>query len=95
MHIGDEPFAVLLGDSITRGPTPCTKQLIDVYNTYNASAISVEEIPSIRWRGTKSQLEKTEENVYKISELVEKPPRDKAPFKPCNNGQICSNPGYF
>ena len=31
-HIGGEPFAVLLGDSITKGPTPCTKQLIDVHN---------------------------------------------------------------
>ena len=40
---------------------------------------SLEEVPSIRWRGTKSQLEKTEENVYKINELVEKPPREKAP----------------
>jgi len=53
-----EPFAVLLGDSITRGSTPCTKQLIDVYNTYNASAISVEEIPSIRWRGMESSMER-------------------------------------
>ena len=35
--------------------------------------------PSIRWRGTKSQLENSEENVYKINELVEKPPREKAP----------------
>ena len=34
---------------------------------------------SIRLRGAKSQLEKTEENVYTINELVEKPPRDKAP----------------
>ena len=35
--------------------------------------------PSIRWRGTKSQLDKTEENVYKINELVEKHPMEKAP----------------
>ena len=44
-HIGGEPFAVLLGDSITKGPTPCTKQLIDVHNKYDASAISLEEVP--------------------------------------------------
>ena len=44
-HIGGEAFAVLLGDSITEGPVPCTKQLIDVYSKYNSSAISLEEVP--------------------------------------------------
>ena len=44
-HVAGEPFAVLLGDTITKGPTPCTKQLIDVYNKYHASAISLEEVP--------------------------------------------------
>ena len=44
-HIGGEAFAVLLGDSITKGPVPCTKQLIDVYSKYNSSAISLEEVP--------------------------------------------------
>ena len=44
-HICDEPFAVLLGDSISKGSTPCTKQLIDVYEKYCASAISLEEVP--------------------------------------------------
>ncbi|MBQ2353605.1 MAG: NTP transferase domain-containing protein, partial [Methanobrevibacter sp.] len=44
-HIGGEPFAVLLGDSITKAKTPCTKQLIDVYNKYDASAISIEKVP--------------------------------------------------
>ena len=38
-HLESEPFTVLFGDSITRGSTPCTIQLIDVYNKYNASAI--------------------------------------------------------
>lgn len=44
-HIGGEAFAVLLGDSITKGPVPCTKQLIDVYSKYKSSAISLEEVP--------------------------------------------------
>ena len=45
-HIGDEPFAVLLGDSITKGPQPCTKQLIEVHNKYKKSAISLEAVPN-------------------------------------------------
>ena len=44
-HVGDEPFAVMLGDTITKGNTPCTKQLIDIYNKYESSAISLEKVP--------------------------------------------------
>ena len=44
-HIDDEPFAVLLGYTLTKGPLPCTKQLIDVYSKYKSSAISLEEVP--------------------------------------------------
>lgn len=73
-----EPFKVLLGDSITRGPTPCTKQLIDIYNKYCASSISVEEVPLDKMeRYGIINGEKAEDNIYKINELVEKPPRMK------------------
>ena len=44
-HIGDEPFAVLLGDTITYSNTPCIKQLMDVYEKYNSSTIAIEELP--------------------------------------------------
>lgn len=79
-HIGDEPFAVMLGDTITKGATPNTKQLIDVYEKYNASAISVEEVPD-------SKIERygiidgdnIEDGVYKINKLVEKPALEEAP----------------
>ena len=50
-HIGGEAFTVLLGDSITKGPVPCTKQLIDVYSKYNSSAISLEEVPPEKGEG--------------------------------------------
>lgn len=56
---------------------------------------SLEEVPSIRWRGTKSQLEKTEENVYKINELVEKLPRDKAPSNLAIMGRYVLTPDIF
>ena len=79
-HLEGEPFIVLLGDSITRGPTPCTIQLIDVYNKYNASAISVEEVPmeKVEKYGIINGSE-VEKDIYKISELVEKPPAEEAP----------------
>lgn len=79
-HIGDEPFAVMLGDTITKGQVPCTKQLIDVYNKYGASAIAVEEVP---WEKVERygiiKGEEIEQNVYKIDKLVEKPLKDHAP----------------
>ena len=51
--------------------------------------------PSIRWRGAKSQLEKTEENVYKINELVEKPPREKAQSNLAIMGRYVLTPDIF
>ncbi|MDR0912162.1 MAG: UTP--glucose-1-phosphate uridylyltransferase GalU [Methanobrevibacter sp.] len=79
-HIGDEPFAVLLGDTITKGDIPCTKSLINIYNKYNASAIAVEAVPSekVERYGIISGNE-IEKNVYKIDRLVEKPLVDEAP----------------
>lgn len=78
--IGDEPFAVMLGDTITKGATPCTKQLIDVYNKYDASSIAVEEVPmeKVERYGIINGNE-VEKGVYKINQLVEKPLRDHAP----------------
>lgn len=42
--IGDEPFAVLLGDDIVQGDTPCLKQLIDQYEETHASVIGVQTV---------------------------------------------------
>ena len=95
-HIGGEPFAVLLGDSITKGPTPCTKQLIDVYNKYNASAISLEEVPpeKVERYGIIKGSE-AEKDIYKIKELVEKPPMDKAPSNLAIMGRYVLTPDIF
>ena len=66
-HIGDEPFAVLLGDTITYSDTPCTKQLIDVHEKYGKSAISLEEVPQekVSRYGIIDGI-KVEDNVYNI-----------------------------
>ena len=79
-HVGDEPFAVLLGDSITKGPQPCTKQLIDVHNKYEKSAISLEAVPTekVERYGIIKGSE-VESNVYDIDKLVEKPKLSEAP----------------
>ena len=79
-HIGNEPFAVLLGDTFTYSDVPCTKQLMNVHDKYGGSVIAIEELPEYKIErygivdGT--QLE---ENTYKVNNLVEKPKLEDAP----------------
>ncbi|KZX12009.1 UTP--glucose-1-phosphate uridylyltransferase GalU [Methanobrevibacter curvatus] len=79
-HIGSEPFAVMLGDTITKGSVPCTKELINVHKKYNSSAIAVESVPhdKIERYGVIKGVE-VEPSVYNIEELVEKPAANEAP----------------
>lgn len=95
-HIGSEPLAVLLGDSITKGSTPCTKQLIDVYEKYDSSAISFEEVPidKVERYAIISGVE-VEKDIYRINELVEKPAKDKAPSNLAIMGRYVLTPDIF
>lgn len=95
-HIGGEAFAVLLGDSITKGPIPCTKQLIDVYKKYGASAISLEEVPieKVERYGIIKGTE-IEKDIYKIQKLVEKPLAHQAPSNLAIMGRYVLTPDIF
>jgi len=79
-HINNEPFAVLLGDDIVFSKTPCTKQLMDLYSKYRTSIIAVEEVSRemIPSYGI-VDCARLEDSVYKVNDLVEKPPAEKAP----------------
>jgi UTP--glucose-1-phosphate uridylyltransferase len=79
-HVGNEPFAVLLGDTITNGPTPVTKQLIDVYDRYNESVVALEEVDWSRVsRYGVIDGSPVDDGVMLVKNLVEKPSRDEAP----------------
>ena len=95
-HIGGESFAVLLGDSITKGKVPCTKQLIDVYNKYGASAISLEEVPKekVERYGIIKGVE-VEKDIYNIEKLVEKPLVHQAPSNLAIMGRYVLTPDIF
>ncbi len=95
-HVGDEPFAVMLGDTITKGETPCTKQLIDIYNKYNASSIALEEVPleKVERYGIIKGNE-IEKDVYKIDKLVEKPSINDAPSNLAIMGRYVLTPDIF
>ncbi|MEE1155987.1 MAG: UTP--glucose-1-phosphate uridylyltransferase GalU [Methanobrevibacter sp.] len=79
-HVGGDAFAVLLGDSITKGPKPCTKQLMEVYEKYDSSVISLEAVAQdkIERYGIIDGTQ-VEPNIYQINQLVEKPPANEAP----------------
>ncbi|MDO5859808.1 UTP--glucose-1-phosphate uridylyltransferase GalU [Methanobrevibacter sp.] len=73
-HIGDEPFAVLLGDTIAKSKTPCTRQLMEIFNKYQKSVISLKTIPNTRQnKYGVVKASPVEDNIYKITQLVEKP----------------------
>ena len=95
-HIGDEPFAVLLGDSITTSETPLTKQLIDVFNQYKKSTIAIRQVtPDRVTRHGIVSGSAINDNVYKIDNLVEKPNVDEAPSDLAIVGRYILTPDIF
>ena len=71
-HIGDEPFAVLLGHSVTRCRTPCTQQLMKAHEKCGSSVIALKKSPRGIAKYRTVEAEKTEENTYKISRIEER-----------------------
>jgi len=82
-HIGDEAFAVLLGDDIVFADVPCTKQLIDQCEKHRGSIIAVEHVLPDRIESygvvKVSGVETEDEHLHRVEDLIEKPKRKEAP----------------
>ena len=80
-HVGNEPFAILLGDTLVQGEGgPITKQLIDVYNQHGGSVVALEEVkPERVSRYGIIDGENVTNNVYKAKDWIEKPGIEEAP----------------
>ena len=95
-HVDGDAFAVLLGDTITRSNTPCTKQLLDIYGKYESSTIAIEKVPDEkveRYGIIKgNQLSDT---LYEIEDLVEKPKLQDAPSNLAITGRYILTPEIF
>ncbi|MCL2227755.1 MAG: UTP--glucose-1-phosphate uridylyltransferase GalU [Oscillospiraceae bacterium] len=77
--VGDEPFAVLLGDDIMMGEVPVTKQLIDAAVKYEAAAIGVQRVAAEAISKYSSvQISELESKIYKVSDMNEKPAPEHA-----------------
>ena len=95
--VGDEPFAVVLGDDVVyNADKPALRQMLDVYDRFGKSVIGVQQVP--RQETDKyGIISKTdvEGNIYKITDMVEKPPVDEAPSNLAVLGRYIITPEIF
>jgi UTP--glucose-1-phosphate uridylyltransferase len=94
--IGNEPFAVLLGDDIVQAEKPCLKQLIDQYERYQASVLGVQKVPieEVSRYGIVNGNE-IGERFFSVNSLVEKPKMEEAPSNLAIMGRYILNPRIF
>jgi UTP--glucose-1-phosphate uridylyltransferase len=97
--VGDEPFAVMLGDDIIDSPVPCMKQMIDVFERHGGPVIAVHQVPraEISAYGVMdgTAVEGDNGRVYKIRDLVEKPKMAEAPSDLAIIGRYILTPDIF
>jgi UTP--glucose-1-phosphate uridylyltransferase len=94
--VGNEPFAVLLGDDIIDAEVPALKQMIQVYQRYPSTILAIQRVP-------KSQTQhygiidgkKIEDGVYLVNDMVEKPMPDEAPSNLAIIGRYILVPEIF
>ncbi len=94
--IGNEPFAVLLGDDIVYSEKPCLKQMIEIYDEYKTTILGVQEVPNedVNKYGI-VDCKLIEDRVYKVKGLVEKPSLTDAPSNIAILGRYIINPAIF
>ena len=95
--VGDEPFAVLLGDDVVyNDKKPCLKQLIDCYGEYKTSVLGVQTVDpqDVNKYGIVGGLH-IEDRVYKVKELVEKPSVEESPSNVAILGRYIITPKIF
>ena len=99
-HIGDEPFAVLLGDDIIIDKIPCIKQLINVFEKYKKSVIAAQKIPIeeiYKYGSIKGKKIEYSPNdfLYLIEDMVEKSKPEEAPTNIASVGRYVFTPDIF
>ncbi|MBU3088458.1 UTP--glucose-1-phosphate uridylyltransferase GalU [Clostridium gasigenes] len=94
--VGNEPFAVLLGDDIVDSEKPCLKQLIDCFSEYKTSILGVQTVPAtdVNKYGIVDGIH-IEDRVYKVKDLVEKPSLEDAPSNVAILGRYIITPQIF
>ena len=93
---GNEPFAALLADDVVDAERPALRQMMDVYEKYEAPVVATMQVPgeAISRFGV-IDAEEVEPNVYKIRDMVEKPPLADAPSDLAIIGRYIFTPDIF
>lgn len=94
--VGDEPFAIMLGDDIVDSETPCLKQLMNCFDKYNSTVLGVQTV-------TGDNVSKygiidgnnIEDRVFKVHNMVEKPSKEDAPSNIAILGRYIVTPAIF
>jgi UTP--glucose-1-phosphate uridylyltransferase len=95
--IGDEPFAVLLGDDVIHSEVPCLRQMMNHYERYGASIVGVQQVP-LEETSKYGIVDGTEisDRLYRASDFVEKPQPEEAPeSRLAIMGRYILNPEIF
>lgn len=96
--VGNEPFAVLLGDDIVMSEKPCLQQLIEVFNRYHSSIVGVQRVSEdevSQYGIIKPKGSEIDENILNIETLVEKPKKEEAPSQYAILGRYILRPEIF
>ncbi|OGR23594.1 MAG: UTP--glucose-1-phosphate uridylyltransferase [Desulfuromonadaceae bacterium GWB2_53_15] len=94
--VGNEPFAVLLGDDIIDSERPCLRQLLDTFEIYNSSVLALEKVPMANissYGCVKAQA--VTERVFEVLDMVEKPIQEEAPSDMAIIGRYVLTPRIF
>ena len=94
--VGDEPFAVMLSDDIIDSEVPALQQLLDVYEKYDAPVIGTMQVAgeAISRFGV-LDVEEIEDGIFKVNDMVEKPPFSEAPSDLAIIGRYVLTPDIF
>ncbi|WP_317310961.1 UTP--glucose-1-phosphate uridylyltransferase GalU [Clostridium thermobutyricum] len=94
--VGNEPFAVLLGDDVVYNEKPCLKQLMECYEEYKTSILGVQTVleENVSKYGIINGIH-IEDRVYKVKDLVEKPSVEEAPSNVAILGRYIITPQIF
>lgn len=95
--VGEEPFAVLLGDDVVDGEVPALQQLIDVYDKTGASVLGVQEVPleKVSAYGIVASEPTEDARRFLVHDMVEKPPVAEAPSRLAVLGRYVITPEIF
>lgn len=96
--VGDEPFAVMLGDDIIDSAVPCMKQMIEVFERHGGPVIAVQQVPKseISAYGVIDGIAEGDSGrVYRVRDMVEKPSAEDAPSDLAIIGRYILTPDIF